>query len=69
MTLLTGMALILLAIAAVAAGRMDIAILCAALKTLCVGLEFMELRHAARLHALLFVAWALAVSVALLLLC
>ena len=36
-------------------------------KTLLVGLEFMELRHAARLHAAVFVAWATAMTALLLL--
>lgn len=55
MTLLTWLILAAAAIAAVLAGRLDIALLLAGAKTLLVGLEFMELRHAARLHATVFV--------------
>lgn len=58
--------LILLATVATLAGRIDVALLCAGGKTLLVGLEFMELRHAARLHAAAFVAWAITVTALLL---
>ena len=57
MTFLTWLALLLVAIGAVVAGRLDVALLCAGVKTLLVGLQFMELRHSARVHAAVFVIW------------
>lgn len=60
--IVTWFGLVLFAVCAVAIGRLDVALACAAAKALLVGLEFMELRHAARLHLAIFVAWALATA-------
>lgn len=59
MRLATWLALVGLAVASVRAGRLDVALGLAGVKALVVGLEFMELRQAARLHA---AAWALFVA-------
>ena len=57
-----------LAVLAVAVGRFDVALVAAAAKALCVGVWFMELRQAARLHATLFtLATAFVTSLLLLL--
>lgn len=68
MNALVWLALMALAIGAVAIDRIDIALLFAGCKTLLVGLQFMELRHAARLHTAAFVLWAALVTALLLLL-
>ena len=67
MTIAIWFVLIVLATVATLAGRIDVALLCAGGKTLLVGIEFMELRHAARVHAAAFVAWATAMTALLLL--
>lgn len=54
MRLVTWAFLIALSLASVASGRLQVALVLAGLKALAVGLEFMELRAAARLHALGF---------------
>lgn len=60
------LALVALVVLAVALGRLELAIMIGALKALLVGLEFMELRHAARVHALAFVALVLGIAGAIL---
>jgi len=67
-TFVTWFALMALAIGAVAIGRVDVALLLAGCKALLVGLQFMELRDAARLHAAAFVLWAGLVTAVLVLL-
>lgn len=54
MRLVTWAFLIALSLASVASGRLQVALVLAGLKALAVGLEFMELSAAARLHALGF---------------
>lgn len=55
MRLLTWLALLALSIVSVLVGRLSMALALGALKALLVGLEFMELRHAARVHAAAYV--------------
>lgn len=54
MRLVTWALLVGLSLASVASGRLQVALVLAGLKALTVGLEFMELRVAARVHALGF---------------
>jgi hypothetical protein len=54
--------LLVLVAAAVTVGHIGVALAIAGLKAVIVGLEFMELRQAARQHMLGFVAWSLAVT-------
>ncbi|MDP3500458.1 MAG: hypothetical protein Q8S33_09000 [Myxococcales bacterium] len=54
MRLVTWVVLVGLSMASVGSGRLQVALVLAGLKALAVGLEFMELREAARLHALGF---------------
>jgi hypothetical protein len=51
--------LIVLALASVIAGRLEVALALAGVKALLVGAQFMELRHAHRAHAAAFAAWVL----------
>jgi hypothetical protein len=51
MRLATWLALVGLSVASVASGRLPVALVLGGVKALLVGLEFMELRHAARVHA------------------
>lgn len=51
-----------LVVSAVAAGEIGIALVAAGAKTALVGLEYMELRHAARPHAIGFVFGAVALT-------
>lgn len=67
MTVAVWFLLMALAVAAVMFGRVDIALWIAGCKTLLVGLQFMELRHAARLHATVFVVWTGLLTTALVL--
>lgn len=53
----TYLTLVLLAVASAAGGHLRLALILAATKALLVGLEFMELRHAARAHMVAFVAY------------
>ena len=57
MRLVTWALLVGLSLASVASGRLQVALVLAGLKALAVGLEFMELRVAARVHALGFVTF------------
>ncbi|MGM0575503.1 MAG: hypothetical protein ACQEXJ_07210 [Myxococcota bacterium] len=54
--------MVALLLAAVASGQLVLALAIGGAKALVVGLEFMELRHAARAHAVGFVAWTVAVT-------
>lgn len=68
MRLLTWLVLIALSVASVLTGQLKVALIIAAAKALLVGLEFMELRHAARPHAaayVLFIGGVLLVLVVL----
>ena len=67
MRLLTWFGLVALAGLAVFWGRLDVALLCGGLKAVLVGSEFMELRHAHRLHLAAFVLWAVGLTSVLLL--
>lgn len=49
--------LVTLSCVSVASGRLHLALVLAALKALAVGLEFMELRHAARAHLVAFIGF------------
>ncbi|MCZ7678114.1 MAG: hypothetical protein M5U28_04800 [Sandaracinaceae bacterium] len=60
--------LIALAVAAVAAGHLALALAVGGAKAALVGIEYMELRRAARLHALAFVLGMAALTGALVLL-
>lgn len=51
-----------LVVSAVAVGEVGIALVVAGAKTTLVGLEYMELRHAARAHAIGFVFGAVALT-------
>ncbi len=57
--------LVALALASVVSGKIALALAIAGLKTLLVGLEYMELRHAHRAHLAAFVGWTVLVSVCL----
>lgn len=57
MQLATYLTLVLLAVASAAYGHLRLALVLAAIKALLVGLEFMEVRHAARGHLAAFVAY------------
>ncbi|MDP1920560.1 MAG: hypothetical protein Q8L14_30235 [Myxococcales bacterium] len=57
MRLVTWAVLVGLSMASVGSGRLQVALVLAGLKALAVGIEFMELREAARLHALGFAAF------------
>ena len=59
--------LVALAVASVASGQNAVALTVAGVKTLLVGLEYMELRHAHRAHLAAFVGWTVLVSVCLIL--
>lgn len=64
MQLAVWLALGSLSVLSVLQGRVQVALMLAGLKALLVGLEFMELRHAARVHAagyVLFVAFVVVV--------
>lgn len=64
MRVVTWLVLVTLSVLSVLAGRLSLALVFAAAKAVLLGLEFMELRHAARLHAaayVLFVAVVVAV--------
>lgn len=65
MTVAVWLTLMALAVGAVMVDRVDLALLLAGCKTLLVGLQFMELRHAARLHATAFVMWTGVLTAAL----
>jgi hypothetical protein len=55
MRLLTWAVLVALAVTGLVVGRPELGFALAGAKALAVGLEFMELKHAARLHAGVFV--------------
>ncbi len=57
MVLATYLILLLLAVASAVQGQLRVALVFAAVKAVLVGLEFMELRHAAREHLVAFVAF------------
>lgn len=57
MVLATYLILALLAVASAVHGQLRVALVFAAVKAVLVGLEFMELRHAAREHLVAFVAY------------
>lgn len=59
--------LVTLSCVSVASGRLHLALALAALKAVAVGLEFMELRHAARLHLAAFLCFVGLVTAGLLL--
>jgi hypothetical protein len=61
--LVTWLVLLAFSSAAVWDGRLGVALGLGALKALLVGAEFMELRHAHRLHAAAFAAFVVAVAV------
>lgn len=64
MQAVTWLALVALSVTSVMQGHLRWALVLAGLKAVLVGLEFMELRHAARLHAAAWVAFvALLVAV------
>lgn len=50
MRLVVWVLLVALSLASVAVGRLDLALVFASAKAVLLGFEFMELRHAARLH-------------------
>lgn len=57
MRLVTWLLLVGFSVASVVSGRLGVALGLGAAKALLVGFEFMELRHAARLHAAAYVAF------------
>ncbi len=59
-------ALVGLAIGSVLSGELSTALLLASVKSLLVGLEYMELRHAHRAHAAAFVGWVALLTLGLL---
>lgn len=64
MQLVVWLALVSLSVLSVLSGHLHLALVIGGIKALLVGLEFMELRHAARVHAAgyaLFLAVVLAV--------
>lgn len=65
MRLVTWLALVGLSVAAVGAGRLHVALALGAAKALLVGLDFMELREAARPHAAAWVAFIAGVTLLL----
>lgn len=65
MRLLSWLTLVALSIVSVAMGRLSVALMLGALKAALVGLEFMELRHAARVHAAAYMLFLGVVLVAL----
>jgi len=68
MTIAVWFALMAMAVAAVLVGRVDVALLLAGCKAVLLGLQFMELRHAARAHAVVYAVWAGLVATILVLL-
>lgn len=66
MRLVTWLLLVGLSVAAVASGRLSVALGLGAAKALLVGFEFMELRHAARAHAAAYAGFVGLVLLALL---
>jgi hypothetical protein len=54
--------MVVLVLAAVASGQLALALTAGGLKTMLVGVEFMELRHAARAHLVAFVVGAAALT-------
>lgn len=63
----TWVLLVTLSCVSVASGRLHLALALAAVKAVVVGLEFMELRHAARAHLVAFVGFVGLVTAGLLL--
>lgn len=57
MRLVTWLLLVGFSVGSVVSGRLGVALGLGAAKALLVGLEFMELRHAARLHAAAYAAF------------
>lgn len=62
--LLVWLLLVGISVASVVGAHFQVAILLGALKALLVGVEFMELRHAARAHAVLYVAFIALITIA-----
>lgn len=65
MRLVTWVLLVTASIVSVMHGRLGVALMLGCFKALLLGLEFMELKHAARLHAVGYVGFCLALAVAL----
>lgn len=65
MRVATWIVLMLAVAASLAVGRLDVALALAGFKALIVGLEFMELRHAARVHLAGYCVFVVAVVLVL----
>lgn len=62
MRLITWLLLVALSLISVSAGRIDLALFLAAVKAVLLGLSFMELKDAARVHAVGYVAFVTVVA-------
>ena len=68
MRAVTYLIMVVLVSAALFTGQIVLGLIAGGIKALLVGLEFMELRHAARPHAVVYTLWVLAITGLLLIL-